>query len=702
MAAKVVNPKAWSLYAWAAGYGTWSYPQVPRPLGTNLGGVNYFSPELPFLNIVKQGGQAATAGVLNGWITNKSGTFYTGESAYLQLDADGYVTSLVASPTPPGGQQFTGAQCFLVNGLNTAPNAPSPYPADTYRFQWQGKGTIQFGSDVTALANASAGCTISGTSVTSTNAWGTVNSVTLQGAGTGGILVPSAAGIPLTLTAIPDSTNYPKAFTCVQSTYTALFDAGGINSIFHPAFLASLTTGQSFQCLRFMDWAEEGGGGGYQAINYSGGTLAQGATSGTMTSAWINATQTRTQYFSNGDQRQTLFTLGSTTADWSADPNGGVSSAVGTTVQGATVDNGYVNFNDVWSARSLPSNCFWNNSRRGVPLEIMIALANKIGAAGWFVMPAVASSSYINSFVGLVINGTGIMSGYSPLAGAYYQENSNEVWNPQVPAIYRLAVIMGSKQFGGSGPGYLEYNQCWNGYQCAQIANAMQSIAGSKFSRCYPVVGCWAANEGGSAPYSLLTPLWTAGAAVKIAPIKVVAIAPYFGNSYAAADMTTMMGVATPIDDFFACLNGQVGTAANGSKNYSGSVPSGGWMAATESGISSYVTYLAGLSGTMETLSLVGYEGGQSFIPSTTVAGWQAMVESAERDARMGAFYTTLLTYWRTNVGATSANIFNVFNDAYQPGVNGAWGNLESVLQPLTGVNTPPRYLALQNYMAGL
>lgn len=696
--AKNVVAKDWSslIKSWTDGSHR-SYPQTPNPLGVNLAGINYFSAELPFLNIVKSGGQASTNGILNGWITGKSGTFYTGESAYLQLDSDGYVTSLIASPAPPGGQLFTYIQCYLVEGLSVAPNTSTAYYADTYRFQWQGKGTIVFGGDVTGLASASSGCTINGTQVTSTNAWGITNSVILTGSGIGGILAPTASGIFLQITAIPDSANYPKAFSCVQTTYTTLFDAGGINGIFHPTFLAALA---NFQCLRFMDWNEEGSGNSYQKVNYSGGTLSLGAKTGIMTNAWAQATQTRTQYFSNGDQRQTLFTLGSTTADWSADPSGGLSSTVGTSVQGATVDNAYVNFNDVWANRSLPSNCFWNNSRRGVPLEICIALANKIGAAAWLNTPIVASSSYINSFIGLVINGTGITTGYSPLAGSYYHEGSNELWNTSsaVAPIFRLAVIFGSKQFGGSGS-YLQYNQCWNGYNAAQIANAMQSTAGAAFSRCYPVVGCWAGDFGASAANSLTTPLWTAGEAVKIAPIKAVAIAPYVGNSYQTADMTTMMSVAAPLDDFFACLTSQTGTAANGSHSYSASVPSGGWLPTTQGWINNYQTYVSGFTGTIEPLKLVSYEAGQSFIPSTTVAGWQAMVESAERDIRMGTLYTNLLNYWNSTVGSSSFNILNIFNDIYQPGINGAWGMLESILQPLTGINTPVKYVAAQNYM---
>jgi hypothetical protein len=261
-------------------------------------------------------------------------------------------------------------------------------------------------------------------------------------------------------------------------------------------------------------------------------------------------------------------------------------------------------------------------------------------------------------------------------------------------------VIFGSKQFGGASSNYFEYNQCWNGYQCAQIANAMQTIAGSAFSRCHPVVACQAANQGSSGIYSLTTPLWTS-VAVNAAPIKAVAIAPYVGATYQTADMTTMMGVATPLDDFFACITSQTGTTANGSHSYSASVPSGGWLGAAQRWISAYQTYVTGLTGTMQPLKLITYEGGQQFYPATSVTGWQAMVESAERDSRMGTAYTNLLDYWATNVSATSANIFNNFNDCYQPSQYGAWGVLESILQPLTGVNTPARYLAVQNYIAG-
>jgi hypothetical protein len=159
-----------------------------------------------------------------------------------------------------------------------------------------------------------------------------------------------------------------------------------------------------------------------------------------------------------------------------------------------------------------------------------------------------------------------------------------------------------------------------------------------------------------------------------------------------------MTGVATPLDDFFATLYSQTGTAANGSHFYS-SIPTGGWLGAAEAQfITPWISFVSSYPG----MTLVAYEGGQSFYATSsgTASGWPAVVTSAERDTRMGAAYTNYLNYWKTNVGSSSTNIFNVYTDVDTISVFGAWGTLESVMQPISPLSSAPaKYQAIQNYI---
>jgi hypothetical protein len=101
-------------------------------------------------------------------------------------------------------------------------------------------------------------------------------------------------------------------------------------------------------------------------------------------------------------------------------------------------------------------------------------------------------------------------------------------------------------------------------------------------------------------------------------------------------------------------------------------------------------------------LSLVAYEGGQGFIPtvSGTCGGWPALVTSAERDARMGTAYTTMLNWWSDNVGSGSSNIENLYDDVFPISQYGAWGALEDIMQPISPLSSAPaKWQGIQNYI---
>jgi hypothetical protein len=147
------------------------------------------------------------------------------------------------------------------------------------------------------------------------------------------------------------------------------------------------------------------------------------------------------------------------------------------------------------------------------------------------------------------------------------------------------------------------------------------------------------------------------------------------------------------LDDFFATLESQTGTSG---QTYS-SVPVGGWLNQAESWIASYAAVMS----TYPAMSLIAYEGGQNIYATTsgTCSGWPALVTSAERDSRMGTAYTSYMDYWKSTAGGSEANVNNLFQDVFQISQYGAWGLLESVMQPISPLSSaPPKYQAAAGY----
>lgn len=75
----------------------------------------------------------------------------------------------------------------------------------------------------------------------------------------------------------------------------------------------------------------------------------------------------------------------------------------------------------VWADRPKATDVTWN-SEKGVPLEVMVALANKVGANPWFNMPHLATDAYAKNFATYVRDNlnTGLVANV---------EYSNEFWN---------------------------------------------------------------------------------------------------------------------------------------------------------------------------------------------------------------------------------------------------------------------------------
>jgi hypothetical protein len=214
-----------------------SAANAQSPLAMNLLPVNYYTAEQPFLNIFKTTGVAKLITPV-GWATTSGGTFNTGESAHLQLDANGYPTTLTASAADPHSPQVFNAVSVLLERSLPQANAGTglPYRAGQYVVLYDGQGTLNYTGDA-KLVSSSAGRDVFN------------------------VASPSAGGITLQITATdPNHTgNYIRNIRVVKAEEESLLTAG---NVFAPNFLSLM---KNFRTLRFMQWFN---------IDSDGGTLA--------------------------------------------------------------------------------------------------------------------------------------------------------------------------------------------------------------------------------------------------------------------------------------------------------------------------------------------------------------------------------------------------------------------------------------------
>jgi hypothetical protein len=208
------------------------------PLGMNLVSINYYTVEQPFLNIVKTA--ALSSSDNSGWITHNTqgGAFNTNENAYLQLDANGYPTTLTPSSADPN-PQFNSVGVLLLRNLGQA-NAGTGiyYPSGQYVVLYDGQGTLSYNFD------ASLASSTPGRDVLNVNATG--------------------AGIMIFITSTdPNHTgNYIRNLRLVKAEQECLLASG---AIFNPKFLNMLA---NFRLVRGMQWLNSDSEGGL-LVNWS-------------------------------------------------------------------------------------------------------------------------------------------------------------------------------------------------------------------------------------------------------------------------------------------------------------------------------------------------------------------------------------------------------------------------------------------------
>jgi hypothetical protein len=292
-----------------------------------------------------------------------------------------------------------------------------------------------------------------------------------------------------------------------------------------------------------------------------------------------------------------------------------------------------------------------NYAVKGVPVEIMVQLANTLHADMWVNMPHNATDDYVREFATLV----------NTLLDAdlrVYVEYSNETWNGQFQQA-QFVTEQGLALTLAEGDGF------WSGLRFhSQRAVAMFAIWEDVFGGTDRLVRVLAAQAGNA---------WT-GEQVAVwqdafQHADALAVAPYFscddpGNPE-TADEIGKLSVEALLDRQMA----NVGTGGCAHQYMLDNL-----AVAEQFG-----------------LALVAYEGGQhlaGYGGAEQDEALTALFIAANQHPRMGDVYQQYLDQWQ----AAGGGLFVAFNDIAPPSQFGTWGLLESITQ---NPATAPKYQAV-------
>jgi hypothetical protein len=286
----------------------------------------------------------------------------------------------------------------------------------------------------------------------------------------------------------------------------------------------------------------------------------------------------------------------------------------------------------------------------GVPVEVMIALANRVGAHPWFNMPHQSDDAYAVNFAQTV-------KARLDAALGVYAEYSNEVWNGMFLQ-YAYAVKQGSAQQPAID------NMQYYALRSRGVGRIFKDTLGAP--RTVAVLGGQAVNPW-TATHGLDYLISRFGAGQTA--IDAIVIAPYFGVTPNPAEAATY--TAMTMDAFFDYVRTQI-------------LP----RTVTDSAKYRAVANSYGVR-------LISYEGGQHMVGvlgAENDTALNALFDAFNRDARIKQLYLSYLAGWKQAGG----ELFVHFNDVGRVSKWGRWGALEYVAQPRAAA---PKFDAIQSFI---
>lgn len=303
-----------------------------------------------------------------------------------------------------------------------------------------------------------------------------------------------------------------------------------------------------------------------------------------------------------------------------------------------------------WDKRPHLEEATWGGKEgeRGVPLEIMVQLANTLNANPWFNLPHRADDNFVRQYAEYV------KANLRPNLRAYV-EYTNEAWN-SVFSQAQYVQQMGARERLDSVP--LNAGLKYYAKRSKEIFQIWEQVFGGK-QQLVRVLSGWAGNPA-------TTPLILKAFDVSKST-DVFALAPYF-----YADQDALMQ-ANSVDDIFGLLNGN--------QRYS--------ISQTLRLLDQHALFLEPYG-----VGLVAYEGGQHLVHYGTKSKKEhpnPLLIEANRDPRMEGAYIELLDGFRKAGG----KLFMAFSSPRASAFYGSWGIKEHINQPPAEA---PKYRALTRF----
>jgi len=321
-----------------------------------------------------------------------------------------------------------------------------------------------------------------------------------------------------------------------------------------------------------------------------------------------------------------------------------------------------------WDTRAKVTDATYATGK-GVPLEVMLDLANRLGIDPWFNMPHKASDAYMTNFAKLVRDRL-------KANRKVYVEYSNEVWNWQFPQAH-FALQQGKSRWSTEGDVFAQ----WYGLRTAQMSDIWKRVFGQQRSRVVSVMATQTAWRG--LENSVLDcPLWVdeGNQPCYQHSIDALAIAGYFSGMLGQeANQATVEAWSNEGEAGYKKAIAQLDQGnLIPSKDYDDSIK----------GVTDWFRYYQNVARSRG-LQLVAYEGGQHLVSSNNPKLSEFFI-NLNRRPEMTDLYTKLLEAWK-QAGGT---LFMNFSDIGRPSKWGSWGALEYVSQARS-----PKYDALINFI---
>lgn len=305
-----------------------------------------------------------------------------------------------------------------------------------------------------------------------------------------------------------------------------------------------------------------------------------------------------------------------------------------------------------WKARPTRRDARW--WVKGAPVEVMVALSNRVHADPWFSIPHAADDHYVRRFADAV------KKSLDPRRKVYL-EYSNEVWNvnfPQTAYAREKGLALGLSQDPDEAM-YRFYAQ-----RSVEIFSIWEQVLGKE-----RLVRVLSFQFDGTPEYGDEFALSFADTRDHV---DALSIGPYFGGELGSDAQAIARVKKMTLDELMLELE-------------TVSLPNAKAQMLAHAAVAR-----------KHGLPMIAYEGGQHLAnySGTEAPEVEALFNAANRDPRMGAFYTRHLNNWAEAGGG----LFMHELDCARCDNGGCWGAIEYLTQPR---DEAPKYDALLRFIEG-